>query len=640
MAHLHGVYDTDSLFVIDPVTRSISNTATKKTMLMQFDHNSERFTFELPRYIEKHDMSLSNLVEVHFLNIDASTRAQNSGLYTVTDIKVDPNDEEKVVCSWLISSNATRLVGSLTFIVRFCCVTDGKVEYAWNTARYTVAVSDGINASELFEHEYIDVIEQWKDSVMKTFTDDLTVWKVDTATAMKSELKAELSREIDVERKRIDSFVALKDGSTTGDAELQDIRVGADGVTYASAGTAVREQLGAINDVCRSYYTDEFGVEYGAVGADGTLVQNRIRCRTQRIPIRHEYSDRNEKLYFKAAENTIPMKVVAFEGAEFYKDFGDNFQKYSDYVAFPNDGGFDSVIISFAKKDGSEITQEELDSVRVYHVCDVNSHKKAIERHDKRIEDYEAALDAQNEEIVLLKETSNAYQGKKMVALGDSITYGFIPRNADRYPGQLDSFAQLTANYFGMTLDNQGVSGSSVAYVEGRSPMCERVSDLSEDADVVVFMGGTNDVRNGVRLGTMADRERTTFYGALHIVLSTLYEKYYIDRLAEGKPHAKVVICTPIKLLDTSSAWAEGEGKLVNLDSWVEAVQNVANYYGFPVVDFYNLAPLNPHLNRTVRGTDDGYTGLYNPYITDGTHPTQDGAHLMAEVLISHLKRG
>lgn len=56
---------------------------------------------------------------------------------------------------------------------------------------------------------------------------------------------------------RMDTFTRLSEGSTTGDAELHDIRVGANGTTYDTAGNAVRGQYSQLKEDLINIYGDE-----------------------------------------------------------------------------------------------------------------------------------------------------------------------------------------------------------------------------------------------------------------------------------------------------------------------------------------------------------------------------------------------
>ena len=164
LSHIHNVSDSDNKFIIDGISRAIKNASTSKTIVMQFDHNSEVFTFELPRYIEGHDMTECNRVEVHYLNIDSMTKQENEGVYLVNDLSVNADDDTKITCSWLISQNATQLVGSLNFLLRFICVTDDVIDYVWNTAIFSgIYVSKGIYNSEIVAEQYIDTIKAWEN---------------------------------------------------------------------------------------------------------------------------------------------------------------------------------------------------------------------------------------------------------------------------------------------------------------------------------------------------------------------------------------------------------------------------------------------------------------------------------------------
>lgn len=161
--HTHVVTDPDSYFVINPDTREIENSSRTKNVLMQFDHNSEVYTFELARYVEGHDMTLCNRVRVHFNNVDGTTLEENADVAELYDLDICPDDENKVLCSWTITRQATQLIGTLNFLVQYECIDEnGDAVYEWHSDIYTdVKIKKTINNAEQAIVEYSNILEQW-----------------------------------------------------------------------------------------------------------------------------------------------------------------------------------------------------------------------------------------------------------------------------------------------------------------------------------------------------------------------------------------------------------------------------------------------------------------------------------------------
>ena len=165
MAHTHPVVDSDSRFVINSTTREISTTS-DKLELIQGDHQSERITFEIPKIVEGHDMSLSDRIEVHYINIDRRTNATSRDVYIIDDAVVDG---DKLTFSWLISGNATKYYGRLNFIILFECLDpDGNYTYKWNTEICKLlTIGEGISNTSAVIEDHSDILEKFKKEILE-----------------------------------------------------------------------------------------------------------------------------------------------------------------------------------------------------------------------------------------------------------------------------------------------------------------------------------------------------------------------------------------------------------------------------------------------------------------------------------------
>lgn len=166
---LDNIIDSDKYFIIDPITRTITNQTSAKNSLIQYDHNSEVFTFKIPREIENHDMFESDSIQVHYINKGQSDL--KVGVYKVTDAKVvTEENSEFVEFSWLVSMNTTQLTGDVSFQIKFICYKDDDPtvpDYVWSTKVFSaINVLPGINNADVVVEMNADILAVWEEKLL------------------------------------------------------------------------------------------------------------------------------------------------------------------------------------------------------------------------------------------------------------------------------------------------------------------------------------------------------------------------------------------------------------------------------------------------------------------------------------------
>ena len=165
MSHDHIIVESVDRFVINPETRVITP-GNNSLILVQGDHNSKRYAFAIPRFVEGHDMSLSNRIEIHYDNISTDGKKTIEGLYTAEDCVVE---DDTVVFTWLISSNVTQNPGTVQFWINFTCSDeDSNIIYSWGTDTFNnVKIIPNNRNTESVIKRIPDVLEQWKDAILE-----------------------------------------------------------------------------------------------------------------------------------------------------------------------------------------------------------------------------------------------------------------------------------------------------------------------------------------------------------------------------------------------------------------------------------------------------------------------------------------
>lgn len=391
---------------------------------------------------------------------------------------------------------------------------------------------------------------------------------------------------------RISNLAKLPSGSTTGDAELQDIRTGEDGTVYDNAGEAVRGQIGqlkeSIKDIITKTPTEEKTdveateiINGSIILSSGNLSKNQYTTRF--VVNRYDNVNRGKYEAHGYAQGNQCLYVVKK---------GDEVKAYQK-VGDPIDAAGTKTL---------NLTIEE-DGCTVY----VGAYENIVGWLKKYGEKKTLNNNIEVPQIDIAKITKSNLYGKKVTLNGDSIAYGQGTGGT--------GFMDYIAEKYSMALDKKAVSGGTIADLSKRYPdkhcICNTVSDMAKDADYAIFEGGYNDWNLWTQIGAITDTmsddlDTSKFYGALESICRQAL------KIWKGK---KIGFVITHKINDAWRTQKQEGNTYPTLEGYYDAIRKVCEKYSIPYLDLSRVSRFNTEL------TD------YKPYTynSDGIHSTKEG---------------
>jgi lysophospholipase L1-like esterase len=437
-----------------------------------------------------------------------------------------------------------------------------------------------------------------KEEGKKLSSNDYTTAEKEKLSALENYDDTEIKSNIQTQKTRIDNLSTLQEGSTTGDAELIDARIDADGNTYSNVGNNIRNNQKKIKDEIKSIsYTnlnkdsitnnlleDTSFTEGYFIHSNGTIQTNKY----------YSYSD-----YIDVSDFNVCAFMSLANDTTFNQNCGAFFTDTKEYIS-----GIKILSAEMSNINEREIEIPENCKYIVFNVTNSMKDKCYLKGIGGKKELNWLKVTESNLNDGLALKFKKPWEGKKVTIYGDSLT------QINDWKGNTTSWASYLSEYCGFSeVVNKGIGGSTI--VPGTIPnktndFYTRITTQNDsNTDLFIIFGGMNDYLFNSTLGDSNEvAGNTTLCNTVKSICEHIQTKY---------PKAQILFILPP--YGTPESTTKNSIKTINT-----LIEDSIEIYGVSVLNLYKDGDINVK--------NSAYKSLY---YYDGVHYNDLGHERIAK---------